>query len=158
MSDLEISVNFPLDSHGFLRRACPACSREFKWWSIEGDATSSLPERYFCPYCGSSASPDEWFTPEQRTHIETVVFDEVLGPSLEDLTESLQQMSRSLGGLGGFTASVEPTERRQAAPVFEPDDMKQIIFACHPNEPIKVKEPWGEAVHCLICGGFLNAT
>ena len=59
MSEIELSVSFPLDSEKFLRRACPTCSREFKWLSEEGDAESPSPEHYFCPYCGSSAAPDE---------------------------------------------------------------------------------------------------
>ena len=152
MSEIELSINFPLDSHGFLRRACPACSREFKWLSAEGEAESPSLEHYFCPYCGTSATPDEWFTLEQQAYIETAVFEEVLGPSLEGLTESIQQVNRSSGGLLEFSASVETPEPRQAPPVFEPDDMRQVVFSCHPKEPVKVDEAWHGPVHCLSCG------
>ena len=158
MSEIELSVSFPLDSHGFLRRACPTCSREFKWLSIEGDNESPSPEHYSCPYCGISAAPDEWFTPEQRAYIETAVVDEVLGPSLENLGESIQQLNRSSGGLFEITASVEHPERRQAPPVFEPDDMRQITFLCHPKEPVKVDESWHRPVHCLSCGRTSDAS
>ena len=158
MSEIELSVSFPLDSHGFLRRACPACSREFKWLSVEGEAKFSSPEHYFCPYCGTSATPDEWFTLEQQAYIETAVFDEVVGPSLENLTESLQQVNRSSGGLLELSVSVDPPERRQAPPVYEPDDMRQVVFPCHPEEPIKVDEAWGRPVHCLSCGRVSDAS
>ena len=121
MSEIELSVSFPLDSERFLRRACPACNQEFKWLSVEGDAETPSPEHYFCPYCGLSAAPDEWFTLEQRAYIETAVFEEVLGPSLEDLRESIEQLNRSSRGLLEITASVEPPEQRQAPPVFEPE-------------------------------------
>ena len=158
MSEIELAVSFPLDSHGFLRRACPACSREFKWLSVEGDAKSPSPEHYFCPYCGTSATPDEWFTLEQQAYIETAVFDEVVGPSLENLTESIQQVNRSSGGLLELSVSVEPPERRQAPPVYEPDDMRQVTFPCHPKEPIKVDETWRRPVHCLSCGRISDAS
>ena len=158
MSEIELSVSFPLDSRGFLRRACPACSREFKWLSVEADAESLSSEHYFCPYCGASAIPDEWFTLEQRAWIEIAVLDEGLGASLEDLTESIQRVNRSSGGLLEITASVEPPERRQAPSVYEPDDMRQVIFACHPEEPIKVDEAWCRAIHCLICGRISDAS
>ena len=152
MSEIEMSVSFPLDSDGFLRRACPTCSREFKWLSGETEAESSSPERYFCPYCGTSATPDAWFTLEQQAYIETAMFNEVLGPSLQDMGESIQQLNRSSGGLFEISASVELPEERQAQPVFEPDDMRQVTFTCHPKEPIKIEEAWRRPVHCLSCG------
>ena len=158
MSDIELSVSFPLDSDGFLRRACPTCSREFKWLPGETEAESPSPEQYFCPYCGTSATPDAWFTLEQQAYIETAMFDAVLGPSLEDLDESIQQVNRSSGGLLEISASVEHPEQRQAQPVFEPDDMRQVTFDCHPKEPIKVDEAWPGPVRCLSCGGTSDAS
>ena len=154
MSEIELSVSFPLDKQGFLRRACHVCGREFKWLSTEEDASSPAPEQYFCPYCGSSASHDEWFTLEQRAYINTAVLDEVVGPAVDELGESLRQLSRSSGGLIEVTASFEPSERRQAPPVYEPDDMKRVTFICHPNEPVKIEEAWSGRVHCRCCGRF----
>ena len=158
MSATELSVSFPLDSQGFLRRACSACDGEFKWLSVEADAASPVPEEYFCPYCGASAAPNNWFTLEQLAYIESAVFDEVLGPSLEELSESVRQLNRSSGGLIEVNASIELPERRQAPPVFEPDDMRQVTFSCHPKEPIKVDEAWRRPVHCLCCGQLSDAT
>jgi hypothetical protein len=31
VSEHQLSMSFPLDSDGFLRRVCPSCEREFKW-------------------------------------------------------------------------------------------------------------------------------
>ena len=150
-------VSFPLDSDGFLRRACPTCSREFKWLSGETEAETPSPEHWFCPYCGDSAAPDEWFTLEHQEYIKTAMFEEVLGLRLEDLAESIQQANRSSGGLIEISASVEYPERQQAPPVFEPDDMKQASFDCHPEEPVKVEEAWNRPVHCLTCGRTSDA-
>ena len=157
MSEIELSVSFPLDSQGFLRRACSACDREFKWLSVDGCAASPSPEEYFCPYCGASAAPNDWFTLEQLAYIDVTVFDEVLGPSLEELAESVRQLNRSSGGLIEVTAGIELPEQRQAPPVFEPDDMRQVTFSCHPKEPIKVDEAWRRGVHCLSCGRISDA-
>ena len=156
MDDFEIAISLPLDSDGFLRRACPHCSREFKWLSTnDDDSVPSLAE-YFCPYCGATAAPDEWSTLEQSSYIEEEIIQGALRPSLENLAGSLRQIGRSSGGLIEFTGSVAMPERQQAAPVFEPDDMRQVTPACHPSEPVKVDEAWNEPVHCLCCGRPLD--
>lgn len=152
MDDVEIPISLPLDSDGFLRRACPSCSREFKWLSTDDDDLGSPPDEYFCPYCGDSASPDEWFTQEQARHIEEEALDKALRPSFEDLTESLRQVGSSLGGFVEITGSVEMPERQQAVPIFEPNDMRQVTLACHPSELVNVDEAWSQPVHCLCCG------
>lgn len=152
-----MSLSFPLDTHGFLRRACPACGREFKWLAGETKAEAPSPEHYFCPYCGISAAPSEWFTLAQQAYIETAMFDEVLGPSLHDMEESIQQANRSSGGFIEISASAEYPEKQQAPPVFEPVDMKQAIFPCHLEEPVKVDEAWRRPVHCLSCGKISDA-
>ena len=154
MGDFEIAISLPLDSSGFLRRACPSCEREFKWLSTDDvDSGASLDE-YFCPYCGVPAPPDEWFTVEQSRYIEEEILDKAVRPSVDDLNESLQRMGRSSGGLIEFSAGVEIPERQQAAPVYEPDDMRQISPACHPSEPVKVDDGWNGPVHCLCCGSL----
>ena len=152
-----MSLTFPLDAHGFLRRACPACSLEFKWFSGESKAETPSPAHYFCPYCGISAAPSKWFTREQNAYIKTAMFDEVLGPSLQELEESIQQLNRSSGGPIEISASVEYPERQQAPPVFEPADMKKVVFACHPEDSAKVDEAWCRPVHCLSCGKISDA-
>jgi hypothetical protein len=32
MSDMSVSMSLPLDEDGFLRRECPTCERQFRWW------------------------------------------------------------------------------------------------------------------------------
>ena len=152
MSDIEITISLPLDSDGFLRRACPSCCREFKWLSDTHKVVAAPTGKFFCPYCGTPGEPNEWFTIEQLASINEKVLDEVVRPSLENLAEPFRQLGRSSGNIFKFTGSVEDTEQRQAPPVFEPADMRQITFHCHPLEPVKVDEAWEKAVHCLSCG------
>ena len=161
MTEIEMSLSFPLDTDGFLRRACPICLREFKWLSADQDDREPEippPQEYYCPYCGGSATPDEWFTPAQIAYIHTEVFEEVVRPQLNEFTESLDQLNQFSDGFIEFTASVEGPEQRQAPPVFEPNDMRKVVFPCHPEEAVKIDEEWDQLVHCLCCGRLLNAT
>lgn len=158
MEENGFTLSFPLDDDGFFRRACPTCSREFKWFHSEEDDSDEPPVEYFCPYCGVAAAPDEWQTEEQVRYIEEEAFARIVGPALEELNGSFGSGGRSSGDPFEISLSVEVPDRRQAAPVFEPNDMRRIDFACHPKEPVKVEEAWAGPVHCLLCGRVSNAT
>ncbi|MCY3733741.1 MAG: hypothetical protein OXG42_05625, partial [Chloroflexi bacterium] len=71
---------------------------------------------------------------------------------------SFESGARSSGGLFELSVSVEMPERRQATPVFEPNDMRRVDFSCHPAEPVKVDEAWAGPVHCLCCGEVADAS
>lgn len=158
MEETEFTLSFPLDEDGFFRRACPNCSREFKWLHSGGDDSHGSPVEYLCPYCGVTADPDEWQTEEQMKYIEEEAIARFMGPALEELESSFGSDGRSSGGLFELRVSVEMPERRQAAPVFEPNDMRRIDFGCHPAEPVKVDEAWTGPVHCLCCGAVGDAS
>ena len=64
MDEIEIPVTIPLDNDGFLRRECPSCEEEFKWYAHEeGDADAETVDQYFCPLCGVASGVDMWSTP-----------------------------------------------------------------------------------------------
>jgi hypothetical protein len=157
MSDIEFTLSLPLDSEGFLRRACPSCERDFKWRPTDpDDNVPDITPAYFCPYCGASAAPDQWLTSEQLAYIEGAVAERVIAPSLDGLDEALRKLERSAGGL--IQATVEVPRSEQAPPIFEPDDMRAVEFRCHPDEPLKVVEAWVGELHCLICGQVSDAS
>jgi hypothetical protein len=152
--NVELSMSLPLDDDGFLRRECPTCKREFKWLASSGEdaaddaGDSAARDGYFCPYCGVHAPSDAWWTEPQLERMSAVVYDEVVGPELEEFKRSVSGM-RS----GFITASVE-ISRPDPAPELreELNDMTRIDFACHPDEPLKVLEAWTDQVYCLVCG------
>ena len=44
--EIRVPVSLPLDSDGFLRRECPTCEREYKWFSHqEGDPNAEIVDR-----------------------------------------------------------------------------------------------------------------
>jgi hypothetical protein len=144
---VEISMSVPLDSDGFLRRECPTCEREFKWKPAqdEEEAVPAPEGGYFCPYCVVQAPPDSWWTKDQIEAAQATAFEQVLKPELDKLGDS--------AGRSGFLeieVSVPDPEPPQA--LEEADDMRSVVFACHPAEPVKVLDEWQRNVHCLICG------
>src|SRR5687767_1509501 len=99
-NDVELSVSFPLDSDGFLRRECPTCEREFKWRYIEDEGESEpMPDGgNFCPSCAVQAPPDSWFTKPQQVLVESTIHREIVGPALDEFGRSLRDMSRRSDG------------------------------------------------------------
>ena len=64
--EISIRVTMPLDSDGFLRRECPTCERQFKWFGhAEGDSAAEPVDQYFCPLCGAQHGVASWWTREQ---------------------------------------------------------------------------------------------
>lgn len=148
---MEIEIEFPLDAHGFLRRQCPNCQREFKWHhgpteDVPPDAPD--PQEYYCPYCGQVAGDDQWYTDDQVETIQAAVLEEV-GPQLESLLEDAA--TTKPGSMVRTSVSFERTPG--PAPLVEPeDDLAAVASPCHEYEPIKVTSDWHAPLHCLICG------
>lgn len=145
-------MSLPLDEDGFLRRECPTCEREFKWLPDQGDelddqSVDTDPDGYFCPYCAVQAPTDHWLTKQQAEDAEAIVLREVMGPALEDLGRSMKRINRS----GLVRADVDYDLPAQPEAGTEDITMRRVDFACHPEEPLKVLDSWGRAVHCLVC-------
>jgi len=116
----EMSIDLPLDSDGFLRRACPSCMREFKWLPSPEDAAEPAPAEYFCPYCGGQSASSEWLTEAQSGFIEEEVLEQVLGPSLKELQDSIEGLGRGSGGLISITGHVEVRNESMRSPCSAP--------------------------------------
>lgn len=144
-------VSIPLDSQGFLRRECPQCERHFKWHHgpvepVPEDAPD--PVEYFCPYCGESAPPDQWWTRDQVEFIQTTALRETLPEVEAELRRSLEPLGRT----GILRAEVRSDAVNPPPPLFESDDMQGVASPCHSYEPIKILEDWSAPIHCLVCG------
>lgn len=148
---MEISIAMPLDSDGFLRRECPRCVREFKWFPDEDD-DAEVPEHYYCPLCGGQAPVGEWWTPEQLAFAQASALRYVsveLGDELAGLGTSKP------GGLISLDVTMDTPPA--AVPPLEPDDMVIVEPPCHPDEPVKIPEDSGEVLYCLLCGSPYTA-
>ncbi|QRY42323.1 hypothetical protein JVX92_14900 (plasmid) [Microbacterium hominis] len=147
--EIRVSVSLPLDSDGFLRRECPTCEREFKWFNHdEGDHDAEPASQYFCPLCGEPAAMDQWWTPAQ---VEYGLSSS--GPAIERAIQDA--VSDAFKGVKGFTFERDSSfalDVGSPQPLLEPDDMVIVEPPCHPNEPLKVPEDATTRVHCLVCG------
>lgn len=155
--DVTLGIALPLDTDGFLRRECPTCEREFKWFpnpdpESDGPMDNTVPDEagYYCPYCGVQAPADGWLTKAQVEAVENMAALQVVGPMLKDFGRNVESITRKSGGL--VEVSMDYDEPEELAPLDEMDDMRIIAFACHPSEPIKVLEDWTRPVRCLVCG------
>lgn len=148
------SFAVPLDSDGFVRRECPTCGREFKWFSLRAEGTPADwvdPESYYCPYCGVPASGDAWFTQAQLVDAQQVAAEyasEAIRDELDDLARSVNRQ----GGLLRMEVSGGDPDAVPPPPLSEPNDMVAVAPPCHPFEPVKILEGWDEPLHCLVCG------
>ena len=134
--DIRLEMSMPLDSDGFLRRECPTCEREFKWFHTpeEQQSASAVPDGgYFCPYCGVQAEAGSWLTQAQVEQAQNIVATQAIGPLVEK-----------------YGLRYQPPEKLD--PLTEVDDMTRVDFECHPGEPVKVLDGWDRPVRCLMCG------
>lgn len=144
--EFRVPISMPLDSDGFLRRECPTCEREFKWFSHqEGDPDAEIVDQYFCPLCGVPAGTDSWWTSAQLDYMNDVAspaIDQYVQDSLDQMLEGMKFASNRSYSSGADTPDS----------LAEPDDMVIVEPPCHPNEPIKVPTEQLAKVHCLVCG------
>lgn len=152
MSDeFSIPAQLPLDADGFLRRECPTCEQEFKWFADDdADRDVEPVTQYFCPLCGQAAGLDEWWTPEQLEYAQAVA---VASPELDSMLQD--QIDDAFKGIKGISfkrnRNIGPNND-MPPPLADRDDMVIVEPPCHPQEPLKVPHDATKRVHCLICG------
>lgn len=150
MTEESRDMAVPLDRDGFLRRECPTCEREFKWYASEDGTGAPAPVGgYYCPYCAIQAPADGWFTAAQIELAQNTIMREMVGPELELMAKDLRRSG------SGSLIKIDMEYHKPPAmdPLVEADDMRRVDFECHPSEPIKVLDDWSGDVHCLICAG-----
>ncbi len=142
-------VPIPLDSDGFVRRACPSCDAEFKWLVTDEPAqvTEVDVRGYCCPYCARWAQPDQWFTKAQVSYLEQAGVAAVA----DEINEVFSGLNKP-GGLLKYTPGERPPMPKELPP--EPNDMQRVDFHCHPDDPLKIEPFWDKPVHCLVCGSL----
>lgn len=105
----QFSIPIPPDEKGYIGRECPECERYFKITPGTGLTGENLP--CHCPYCGHSASQDQFFTKAQIEYAKSVVINKVTGAVIKDL-KSLEFNHRPKGPFGiGFSMKVEGRPR-----------------------------------------------
>lgn len=146
----------PLESDGFVCRACPTCGREFKWLHAEtadgdaGDVVDVPLGGYFCPYCGAQAEPDQWLTQAQVEDAQNLIATRFEGPMIKSFGDDLGRIGRRSGGMLRVETKYDAPD--ELDPLTEVDDMARVDFDCHPSEPLKIVDGSAKPPHCLVCG------
>lgn len=149
---MSTSINVPLDSDGFLRRECPNCDRQFKWYQSQEDDPVEAVSQYHCPLCGQSAGLDMWWTKEQLEHAKAAI----LPDAMREIQNAIDDSFKGAKNIT-FKASNDLGAIPVAPVLNEPDDMLIVEPPCHPSEPVKVPEDSTPPFHCLICGERYSA-
>lgn len=165
-------VEFPLDEHGFFRRECPHCCREFKIRPKEDElgklaqlaldnylVDQGLAESHdetkeretlevFCPYCRESAPSTHWWTQEQLAYIHVITSNIAAKLINETL---IRPLNRSMGS--GSCVRFTGKEMKLQPQWISPDttDMTEFSLPCCQRE-IKIEDDWNDTVHCFFCG------
>lgn len=103
-----ISINIPADPEGYIGRECPqaACEGYFKVKPGTGLTGPGL--TCTCPYCGHTASPDQFWTKDQVKYAESIALRHVSDALAEDLKE-LEFEHKPQGAFGiGFSLKFTP--------------------------------------------------
>lgn len=149
---MDIEVQLPLDSDGFLRRECPHCVEQFKWHhgpANEQAESAADPPAYHCPLCGQPAGPDSWYTQTQLEYM-----DEAAAPAIAQFMDDA--IGKVFKGASTKHVKFERTGHLDVpdhpVPLTEPDDMVIVASPCHGYEPVKVPADHTGPLYCLICG------
>lgn len=172
MSNIQLSINMPLDDDGFFRRSCPFCQKKFKvhlkqeelgelaQTAVSGfmlaeddkedteEAPEAAPEELFCPYCGQRAAKERWWTNEQVAYIQVFannIASKIINENLID------QLSRTFAGSQSITFKGEKMQYQEPWISPEINDMQISELPCCERK-LKIEENWQDTVHCFFCG------
>lgn len=102
----QISVPIEADEEGFTGRECPECEGYFKIEFGTGLEGEDLPCR--CPYCGHSASHDEFWTKAQIEYAQSVALH-TLSDALHKDLKAMEFETKPKGPFGiGISMKVKP--------------------------------------------------
>ena len=84
MTKRTFQISIPTDDNGFLGRQCTdgSCKKYFK---IKPGTGLAKPIQAFCPYCGHSDSPNDFWTEEQKAYALSIVGNQVMGEAAKQL-------------------------------------------------------------------------
>jgi ribosomal protein S27E len=165
-------IGVAADADDFVRQQCAQCGLDFKmkvdpsdqndglsWWFQEavreasgGDEESnpySAEQKVYCPYCGTTAPPQDFVHPEVVSYVRRMAHREVIEPMLAQLFQGFTSGLRSSKYL---KVTVTQATSRSPRPISgpEPDDQVRVrCLACH--EQFKVDESWRGSVFCAAC-------
>ena len=173
MSDIQLNIEVPLDSQGFLRRQCPLCNMEFKikvdekeltdlitsgissYLIIEEDSEDTKEEEtteLFCPYCSQESDVNEFWTEEQNAYF-NIYAENILADLVNDnfIRPMKREFKKPSSGPIGITIEADEMKKKEPWISPEDDDMDVHSLSCCGKE-LKLLETWDKEYACIYCG------
>lgn len=106
-----LSVEIPLDEHGFFGRQCPSCSQVFR---VAHDDYEALPGDLvlWCVYCGHHEDHSEFMTEQQKARLlrpATDIARQMVGEMLDNAFGGMARQSPRRGGFISISVSYRST-------------------------------------------------
>lgn len=149
MSDT-ISFTIQGDSEGYVTFECPFCGSDFKLQAGEIQSDDNPIEELFCPYCGLTKEPRDFYSTEVNEQIEALINNYVA----EMLNKSFGKMSRSINRSNGIIKMTYKPLKKVAVKELKDKDTAETEFKCTCCERgVKVLYCAGTAkIFCPYCG------
>lgn len=152
MTNMSDTITFTIqgDSEGYVTFECPFCGSEFKLQAEEYQSDDKPVEELFCPYCGLSKEPDEFYSDEVNEKIEALINNYVA----EMFNKSFGKMSRSINRSNGIIKMTYKPLKTVAVKELKDKDTVETEFKCTCCEHgVKVLYSAGAAkIFCPYCG------
>lgn len=134
MSKINIPIELKSDDKGYLDRECPNknCLYKFKI-NIEDWKNIVSKDKVYCPMCGNTDIPDNWWTQEQLKECENIVQNFAMSYIQKELRKSFK--------------SLEKSSSKYIKIKYNPG--RKITFV---NNPIGQSDEWNLDITCKNCG------
>lgn len=139
---MNIAIDLPQDSDGFIEYECPFCEKRFRLPinAFQNDNISCL----YCPYCSLSSEPNRFGTAELNKLIEETAYR----AAQDEIEKSLKDIAKKSNGLIKY----KPAKKTETHNVILDETISDRIVCKNCNIEYKVDD--GEFIQhtCPICG------
>lgn len=139
---MDLTIELPQDSEGFIDYECPFCERRFRL-PINVFQDDNI-QKLYCPYCGLYSAPSEFGTKELQQLIE----ETVAGYVQDELKKSLSKLARNSKGLIKY----KPGEKIVPQNVILDERINDKIHCDNCDVKFKVDDGTAIMHTCPICG------
>ena len=140
---MNIEVDLPKDSDGFVDYECPFCEKRFRLPinAFQNDNITLL----YCPYCGLNSEPNRFGTAELNKLIEETAYR----VAQDEIEKSLKDLARKSKGLIKY----KPAKKIETHNVILDEAISDRIVCNNCNMEYKVDDGEFAQHTCPICGG-----
>ena len=120
MSDVILSFTIQGDSEGYVTFECPYCGSEFKLQAGEYQDEDISVDELFCPYCGLTKDPAEFWSADVREQVEILTENYMA----DLINEAFGKMKKSMNRKNGIIKmDFKPLKKKAEKDLSEKDSV-----------------------------------